>query len=226
MADISIVYYTANALSEHFSQATQKVLLESAGGIPIISVSHKPMDLGSNIVVDLPRGLTSIYKQALIGAKAATTPYIALCEDDVLYSPEHFKHRPKPNTWSYNMNSWNLYTWGEPMFTYKPPGGRRGLYALICERELLIEHLEERFSLWPDEIDPRIFGEPGKYDSQLGTTPYPSEAFYITPPNVVFSHQSALGFGHLGTRKGVGKIRALEVPYWGRAADIVKLYQE
>jgi len=185
------------------------------------------MDFGQNIIVDLPRSHASIYRQLLIGAKQATTPYVAVAEDDVLYSPEHFKFRPKPKHWGYNMNSWNLYTWGEPLFNYKAPEGRKGLYGLICEREMLIEHLEERFKLWPDDKDIRIeiFGEPGKYDNQLGTYPYPSQPFYVNPPNIVFSHQSALGFQGLGTRKALGQIRANRIPYWGDAREIAKLYE-
>ena len=125
------------------------------------------------------------------------------------------------------MISWNIYTCVEPMFSYKAPGGRRNLNGLICERKLLIEHLEERFKLHPDDskIDIRIFGEPGKYDNQLGTTPYPSEYFYPNPPNIVFSHENNLQFKGLGTRKGHGQIRATEIPTWGRAEDLVKLYE-
>jgi hypothetical protein len=124
------------------------------------------------------------------------------------------------------MNSWNIYTWGEPMFSYKAPGGRRNLNGLICERQMLIDHLEERFKLWPDDskIDIRIFGEPGKYDNQLGTTPYPSQDFYTNPPNIVFSHQANLQFEGLGTRKALGQIRATSIPYWGEASKIRELY--
>lgn len=225
--DLSLIYYTANTISERFATNTRLQFLRVASQYPVISVSHKPIDLGQNIIVDLPRSQTSIYRQALIGAKAAATKYIALCEDDVLYSSEHFKFRPKPDHWGYNMNSWNLYTWGEPVFTYKAPGGRRNLNGLICERQLFIDHLEERFKLWPDDskIDIRIFGEPGKYDKSLGTTPYPSEDFYINPPNIVFSHQTNLQFQGLGERKALGQVRATEVPFWGRAEDIRGLYE-
>lgn len=227
MSDLTICYYTANVISDFFMKNVQKQILKAAPDVPIISVSQKPMKFGENIVVALPRHQASIYKQVLIGAREAKTKFVALCEDDVLYSPEHFKFRPKQGHWGYNMNSWSIFTWGTPMFTYKPPGGRRNLNGLICERELLIKHLEERFSRWPDDnkIDIRIFGEPGKYDKSLKTTPYPSEDFYVNPPNIVFSHQTNLQFEGLGTRKALGQVRALTVPYWGDAANIRSLYE-
>ena len=223
--DLTIILYTANVIPLAFASKTYEQLLKAAQGMPIITVSHKPMPVENNIVVDLPRHQASIYRQLLIGAKAADTKFLAAVEDDCLYSPEHFKFRPKDNHWAYNMNAWSLYTWGSPVFSYKAPGGRRNLSQLICDRQMLIDHLEERFKLWPNEVDIRIFGEPGKYDNQLGTKPYPSQDFYTNPPNIVFSHENNLQFEGLGTRKAMGQIRALEVPTWGKASDIIKLCQ-
>lgn len=233
--DLTVVYYTANAAPIKFTANTWSQLIKAFGPGPIVVIAK---NLGvydatrytwtKLILADnTPRSQASIYHQALEGAKAAVTKYIALCEDDVLYSPEHFKFRPKTGHWGYNMNSWSIFTWGEPMFTYKPPGGRRNLNGLICERKMFIEHLEERFRLWPDDskIDINIFGEPGKYDNQLGTTPHPSQDFYVNPSNIVFSHQTNLQFEGLGTRKAVGQVRATEIPFWGKASDIVKLYK-
>jgi len=218
MSDTTALFYTAEEAPDYFRASLQVKLLEALDGIPLV-VIKKPSDL--------PRSQAQIYRQVLQGAKEATTKYVACCEDDVLYSPEHFKFRPKPGHWGYNMNSWSLFTWGEPMFTYKAPGGRRNLNGLICERQMLIDYLEERFRLHPDDskIDINIYGEPGKYDNQLGTTPYPSQDFYCNPPNIVFSHQTNLQFAGLGTRKALGQIRATEVPYWGKASDIVGLYE-
>src|SRR3990167_1123852 len=93
MSDLTCVYYTCNRIPERFANSVRTNLAEAARDIPIISVSHKPLQFGENIVVDLPVHHLSIYRQALIGAKAATTKYAAFCEDDVLYSPEHFQHR-------------------------------------------------------------------------------------------------------------------------------------
>ena len=229
MPNLTALYITANHAPEHFTQALRKQLLLALGDLPLVSVSKKPMNFGDNLCVgDTPRSQANIYRQVLVGLRAVATHCVAICEDDVLYSPEHFKFRPRPNHWGYNMNAWSLFTWGEPIFHYKAPGGRRNLNGLICETDLLIEHLEERFRLWPDDskININIFGEPGKYDNQLGTTPYPSEYFYVNPPNVVFSHETNLQFEGLGRRKAVGQIRATEIPYWGTAKQIQNIYKD
>lgn len=219
MNDITAVYYTADEAPTIFTDATLTQLRKALGDIKLVII-RKPSDI--------PRSQAQIYRQVLQGAKEATTKYVACCEDDVLYSPAHFKFRPKDKHWGYNMNSWNIYTWTEPMFSYKAPSGRRNLNGLICERQLLIDHLEERFRLHPDDskVDIGIFGEPGKYDNQLGTTPYPSQDFYINPPNIVFSHETNLQFKGLGTRKALGQIRATEIPTWGSAEKIRRIYYE
>lgn len=220
--DLTIVFYTANIVPESFMRQVQFQLLKAAGNIPIISVSHKPMSFGKNIVVDLPRHHLSIYKQALIGAKGAETRYIALCEDDVLYSPEHFKHRPQPGKFAYNLGHWGIHTWEkDPVLSWK---GRRNLCQLVCERDLFVEAMEERFAKHGDDVDISIWAEPGKYERHLGVTPRETEEFWTNPPNVVFSHETALSYENLGTRKRLGELRATEIPVWGTAKQIRSLY--
>lgn len=225
MSDLTIVYYTANVIPEGFARKTQFQLLKAAGSTPIISVSHKPINFGNNIVADLPRHHLSIYRQALIGAKAATTKYVTLCEDDVLYSPEHFKHRPRPGKFAYNLAYWNIYTWSNPpIFSWK---GRRNLGQLTCERDLFIRAIEERFLRWPDDskVDLGIWAEPGKYERQLDVSVRETEEFWTSPPNIVFSHETALSYQNLGRRKRLGELRATELPDWGRAEEVRSLYR-
>lgn len=225
--DLTIVRYTANRLSNYFFNNTNEQLIKAAQNQPIITVSQQPIEVENNIVVDLPYHHLSIYKQALIGAKAAQTRFIALAEDDVLYSPEHFHYRPNYGKFAYNMNTWNLTTWGQPMFTQKL-GGRKNLGNLICSTELFIHAMEERFLRWTndDDIDLRIWAEPSKYERQLDVSVQESEVFYTNPPNIMFSHETALSFSNLGMRKRLGEIRAIEIPYWGPARVIRNLYEK
>lgn len=226
MNDLTVIYYTANVISEHFAHNTQKQLLKAIGDLPLISVSKKPMDLGQNICVgETPRTHLNIYRQALIGAKKAETKYIALAEDDVLYSPEHFKKRSLPGKFAYNIGVWSFFTWSDPpLFTYR---GRINLNSLICERELFIEAMEERFARWPDDtkVNLGLWAEPGKYERQLGVTIREIEHFFTNPSNIMFSHETALSFSGLGRRKKLGNLWATEIPYWGTAQEIMKVYK-
>ena len=143
MNDLTIIALTCNDLPSHWEEYWQKTLLEAANGLPIISFSMKPMDLGRNYLQNRPKSMSNIYLQILRGAWMATTKYIGIAESDTLYCNEHFLHQPKPNTFAYNMSHWSIYTWtnvDNPVPTYSWRN-RRGNYSMICERSLAIEAL-------------------------------------------------------------------------------------
>jgi len=214
-SDLTSVMYTARTISDKFANNTMGQLKEALGDIPLI-------------IVELDGSTPShfnIYRMALRGAKQATTKYIACVEDDQLYSPEHFKYRPRKTPFAYNLGYWGLYTWQDPpIYNYK---GRKNLGNLICEREAFIEAMEERFAKYPNpggEHLKDIWAEPSRYERQLGVQIQEAEDFYSQPPNIKFSHQTELSFEGLGTRKRAGELRALEIPFWGKASDVKKLY--
>ena len=233
MKDLTIIYYTSNWLdtyNPYFLANTKKQLLEAAKGLPIISVSQKPMDFGVNICVgDIGRSHLNIYRQILIGAKAAKTKYVAMAEDDILYSYDHFHTNvPEKDTFAYNMSKWSIYTWTKPpMFSFK---ARLVVNSLIAKRDMLVEAMEERFNkikgVKDEDIPISRWGDPGRCEEKLGVSVRATEKFWSTVPNVVFSHPEAFGYGNLGARKRMGCLRAFEVLYWGKAEDILKLYDK
>ncbi|KKL05880.1 hypothetical protein LCGC14_2601630, partial [marine sediment metagenome] len=74
MSDITVVYYTSNYMTGKFIEKTKEQLLSVIGDLPLISVSHKPMNFGTNICVgDVGRSHLNIYRQILVGARGART---------------------------------------------------------------------------------------------------------------------------------------------------------
>jgi len=232
MIDLTIIYYTSNYLDDHnpyFLANTKKQLLEAVGNLPVISVSQKPIDLGTNICLgDIGRSHLNIYRQILIGAKAAKTKYVAMAEDDILYSYEHFhQYLPQGDKFAYNMNKWSIFTWiNPPLFSFI---NRRVVNSLIAKKDILVSSLEERFDKFKgvkeEDIPTQYWGDPGRYDRELGVSIRETEQFSSSIPNVVFNHPEAFGYLKLGARKKMGDKRANEIPYWGQASDILKLYR-
>jgi hypothetical protein len=229
MNDLTVIYITANKINNNFANNLLGYFYNATKDLPIITVSKEAFYMGGmskNLVFNTPRSHVNIYREALAGAKAAETQYIAIAEDDVLYSPEHFKKRPsRPDVFAYNVACWSIYTWSKPpIFSYT---GRRNLGQLICERELFIAAMKERFARYTDEskIDNAIWAEPGKYERQLGVTVRETETFYTDPANIMFTHKEGLSYHTLGERKRLAPIRAYEIPYWGRAEKVVALYE-
>lgn len=225
--DLTALFYTCNFIEEGFAGKIRKQLAKSINGLPLIVISQKPMGIElfeghtgeyKNICVgDIGRNFANVYRQALLGAKEAKTKYVVTTEDDALYPPEHFEHVPSPGKFAYDRSIWGIYTWTDPpVFSWK---GRRSFWACLCERDLLIEALEERFAKHPhpekSKFLTKLFGEPGKYESQMGVTVRDWEFYYADQPSVVFSHESSLSFLNLGKRKKLGEIQTMELDPWG-----------
>jgi len=161
MSDTSIVYYTDGSLNQFLFKKCQEYLFSAAEGKRIITVSQAPMDFGDNINMGaLGRSHHSLFLQALTGAKAATTKYIALAEHDCVYHPEHFNWIPPDDKlfW-YNVNHW-LVEWGgfnSGMYSYHR---RKVMSQLICERNIFIEAIEEKLLMLEHSAGIRR-GQPG-----------------------------------------------------------------
>lgn len=231
--DITVIYYTSNHLEDtnpYFLKNTQRYLLKAIGEHPLISVSQKPMDFGKNICIgDIGRSHLNIYRQILIGSKAAKTKYVAMAEDDILYSYDHFHtYVPKRDKFAYDMQKLSLFTWTKPpMFSFRTK--RKVVNQLIAKRDMLVEALEERFAKFPDEskIPLSKWGDPGRYEGILGVTVRETEEFHCATPSIVFTHPNAYGYEYNhGKRKRMGDIKMMEVPFWGRAEEVLKLWQK
>ena len=244
------IYYTSNYLEEknpYFLSNTRKQLVKSIGDYPLIVVSQKPVKrfdgLKGNFenicVGDIGRSHLNIYRQILEGCRAAKTEWVFMIEDDILYSEQHFHPyffiKPEFLTGNYlifDMNKVSIFTWTKPpMFSFRSK--RRVVNHLIAKRQMLIDALEERFArlevlrkTMPDEKIIKYWGDPGRYEGILGVTVRPCYEFYSWVPGIVFSHNYAYGYEfNQGKKKKLGDLRIVELaPPWGKASDIVKLF--
>ena len=73
----SIIYYTDNRFAKPLFIACQKHILEA--GLPIVSVSLKPIKFGQNIVVKGKPGYPSIVNQIVTALEASTADYVFFC---------------------------------------------------------------------------------------------------------------------------------------------------
>ncbi len=237
--DLTIIYYTSNHLDStnpYFLDNTKKQLVKATGDLPIIAVSQKPTTVGDNCtnicLGDIGRSHLNIYRQMLVGAKEARTKYIALAEDDILYSYEHF-HTEVPRAddiFLYDMNKVSLFTWTIPVFSFRHD--RMVVNQLIAPRVLFIQALEERFKRVDELLAEgkeekdiiKYWGDLGRYERLLGVTPRRTDTFMCKSPSIVFSHEDAFGFLSQGKKKKLGDLRIVELYEWGRAEDIKKLF--
>lgn len=223
-SDITIIMLTANKVPHQWAEFHKQKLLEAAGSSSIITISREPLDWGINLIQTEEYGISNIYFQLLKGAKAATTEFIAVAEDDTLYPKEHFEFRPPLDTFAYNMNKFGLFRWSKtPTYFWK---NRYKNSTLIASRKLVIEALEERFKKYPHGTPPGSTGELGRHniEERLGVTPRKSMWFSTEISVIAVDHEFGIDRLARTHRKGMGILRAYDIPYWGKASDIVKKF--
>ena len=225
--DLTVVFLTVNRVPKQWAEYHRKVLLDAIKGYFLITVSREPMPEmpGINMIQTEPISSSNIYWQMLKAAKVATTPYIAIAEDDSLYPREHFRcFRPKEDEFAYNMCRWGLFTWGPPTYFYRD---RLSNLTMIAPRELTIKALEERFAKYPDGTPEHRTGELGKDITErvLGLTRNKHVKFHSTIPIVNFNHSYSLDPLEINQKKRMAFIRCFDIPHWGKAEALVEYFK-
>jgi hypothetical protein len=219
--DITIIYITASEMPERWIKFQVGHLLKATEGMPIISVSRQPMELGTNLIDSEPKSYWNIYMQMLRAAKLARTPYVAMAEDDTLYTKEHFtEYRPPLDTVSYDRSRWSLFTW-DNIYCVRQ---RISNCSLIAPTALLIEALEERKAKYPNGNE--YVGEVGraKVDKKLGVSPRRCAEWYCNNPIVQLNHPDGTDKTQKIRWKKHGQIKAYDIPHWGKPTLILKEY--
>ncbi len=139
--DKGIIYYTDNTVEEPIFSLAQKFLLEA--GLPIVSVSLKPVGFGENLVLlDEERSYPTMVKQIIMALKRSKATYVFFCENDVLYHKSHFDYLPpSDDVYYYNINNWR---WGYKNDTAISYDGLTSLSSLCVNREFALEHYKMR----------------------------------------------------------------------------------
>jgi hypothetical protein len=227
--DLTVIYYTLNKTPKGWQDFYMAHLKKSIGKAPVISVSRKPIDFGINLIDKEPSSYANIYRQILRAAKLAKTKYVATAEDDCLYSKEHYKQfRPKDDEFSYNRARWSVFAWE----------GKKAIYclrqrisncSLIAPTKLLIEALEERFKRYEGQKIPRrLMGECGrnKLERRMGITLRKQKDWWSTCPIIHLNHTAGTDGRQADEFKLHGQLKAMEIPYWGKASDIARQYKD
>lgn len=139
----TIIYYTSNREDPKFERKVQETLLQNCGGLPIISVSQKPINLGTNICVgDVGVSGFNMFRQVQIACEAAKTKFVISAEADCLYPPDYFQFIPPRLDLPYRDS--NLYVMPDRrnFFFYKKEGAT---HAQIVGREFYLRVLKKLF---------------------------------------------------------------------------------
>ena len=239
----TIIYTTENRIDEELANFCRKNLLITSEGKRIISVSQKPLDFGENICMDwLPYHWSSIYEQMHEGLKQVKTKYVAIVEHDCLYTPEHFNWIPPDDSvFYYNHHLWFLQWGGRRHGTYSRMKERNPVTSqMLCSADLMREYFGERVFLVKNGaellkkdgiLDPNETQIFNKLKELKGTSAHKGlikildihekkfklGRFDNKLPNIDIRHKGNYTGGRMAGDK------CLELPYWGKIEDIVKM---
>lgn len=235
MVDITIIYMTANRMPQRWVKFHRRHLLAAITGLPTVLVvpegTGEELDLGigeKKLYQDLPWGGWSTFCMWNRAAKLAETEFVAIAEDDSLYHPEHFiDFRPRHDEIAYDMSRWTVMSWHrEPRYSMIR---RLGGFMMVAPTQLVIEALDEREAKFPRGFHRP--GEIGREDSELrmGVTRRKHVEWYCKFPTINLAHTEGVSPTYIGPTKRKrkeGEIKAYDIPYWGRAADIADVFNK
>jgi len=215
----TILYYTSNREKSEFEKKIRANILRNSSGLPIISVSQKPINFGKNICVgDVGTSYLNEWRQIIIGAKAAKTKYLVFAESDFLYPEEYFAFVPEnEDVYRYD-NVWIAFIKHRSYHRKEYSEG-----AQIVKRNFIIEELEYNLRDMPQWHDGRNIPWPrASQKRRLHSLPY--KLFSGTIACVSFKT------GH-GIRKTTSTIggrsnRKRVLKHWGHINDLKKEYLE
>lgn len=170
MKDVTVIFYTSNRENDIFEKKIRDRILVAIGDTPLISVSQKPINFGTNICVgNVGTSDHNIYRQIQLGCLMAKTKFVCTAEADCLYPPTgYFDFKPKNQATAYHYkNVWVMYK-GQPVFEKKA----FSLCALYSNRTYLLSRIDRSIGKkekWSTKKPRPIFH---KYQ---GWTPFTSE---------------------------------------------------
>lgn len=204
--------------------------MSAVGDRPLITISAKPVDMpGMHLIQEGPFCATNVYRQLLRGAKLAETKYVAVAEDDTLYTRRHFSDfRPPDDAVAYDMSRWSVFSWkGKDAFFSAIR--KHGNFTMIGPRQLVIDALSEREEKWPNGHPKDYTGEIGRREVEgvLKVTRRKLVEWWCIEPMINLCHPQGLSPNYINTpglARKPGELKALSVPYWGSAAAIAEIY--
>jgi len=192
--DKEIIYYTASR--ELIEPKVIEQINKVRGSIPVISVSQKPLNFGTNICVGkLEQNYKNAFMQCKLGCEKSKADYVIMCESDCLYPEDYFNFEPKDLNTIYDYdNVWLMWDRENRTRFYKH-GTTAG--SIILGRELYLKMMEKGI---PDFFDTNL-----KWENFTGN------------PIINIKTRHGVSFGTT-LQRGVKPLK--ELPYWGHIDDI------
>lgn len=214
MTDACIIYYSSNREAEEFEKRIRDNVLAVKGDLPIVSVTQKPIDFGTNIVVgDVGASGFNMFRQVLIACKATDARFVISAEADCLYPPDYFTYRPPRDDICYRNKNLYVMPQHRTKFWKKEEGAT---HAQIVGRQFYIDTLERLFEGQPEwSVEQKNFPKEISHAKQDDVFWRDKIEFYETENPVVQIKTSRSMRNYTKS----DRLDRDEIPYWGKGKD-------
>lgn len=213
----TIIYYTSNRENKDFERKVMNNIYKHSHGLPIVSVSQKPIRFGFNVSVgDVGVSGFNMFRQVQIACEIAKTEFVIAAEADCLYSPEYFEFLAERNDVCYRNSNLYVMPQHRAFYFHKPEGAT---HAQIVGRKFYLETLSKLFKdapAWSTEE----WNFPRERHHKVDVF---DKIEYFTTKNPVVQIKSSSSMRHY-TRSDRTPIYKL--PFWGDGKDFRRKYYE
>ena len=229
-----LVYYSDCRADPQLLDLSRRQMRHASGDLPIVSVTLQPVDFGTNLVLDRPRGIATMFRQILLGLEHLEADIAFLVEHDCLYHRSHFDFTPpRADVYYYNEHTWKVdVVTGQALFYYT-----KQTSGLCAHRDLLVEHYRRRLAKMAEQaaefaargeavkhegFTRRMGFEPGCHPEPRGVDNYAAARWMSPVPNIDLRHADNLTASRWSQsdfrdpQACLGWRLADEVPGWGR----------
>jgi len=217
---VTCIYCTSNREAPEFEQRIKDNILKNCGGLPIVSVSQKPIDFGKNICVGDDVGVSgfNFFRQSLIACENAKTKFVLSIEADTLYPPDYFEFVPPRDDVCYRNSNLYVMAHKRPIFWKKEEGAT---HAQIVGREFYIETLSKLFEgapMW-SASENNFPKERHKREDVFD----PDEIEYYKTKNPICQIKTSSSMRHYTNSD---RNNRYNIPYWGNAVEFRSRYYD
>jgi hypothetical protein len=211
----TIIYYTSNREKPDFEERVKENLIKVSGGLPIISISQKPINLGTNICVgDVGASGFNMFRQVHIGCMMATTDLVISVESDCLYPPDYFTFTPEKLDVCYRDSNLYVMPDARDFFFYKKEGAT---HAQVVGRKYYISVLDKLFEGAPEwSVSEKNFPKERHKKEDVF-----DHIEYFRTENPVFQIKTHRGMRYF-THSDRTPIES--IPYWGNGKAVREFY--
>lgn len=209
---MTIIYYTSSRENEAFEKKIREQIIRASGGLPIVSVSQKPINFGKNICVgDVGVSGFNALRQIQIACENTTDDYVICTEADCLYPPDYFAFKPDGKDIYRNTNTY-LMGYKRDYFWKKSEGG---LWSQIVKRYFYLDRLRKIF-----EGEPQWDATKKNFPKEKGMKLF-DEMTYFETKNPCISFKTGMGMRRFSHSD---RTPIQNITFWGNGEELRKKY--